>query len=115
VLEHEAHAALAHVAHRRVLALEQHLATVGPLEAGDDAQQAGLARARGADERDELAGPPNGRSISVTSAFLPGKSNFATAQAAATPNSRFSGTATLAVTSVSFRAESAIGSRSAET
>ena len=55
VLEHEADAALSHVAHGRVLAREQHLAAVGPLEPGDDPQQARLARARGAEERHQLA------------------------------------------------------------
>ena len=39
---------------------------------------------------------PKGRSIRVMSAFLPGKSNFAIAQAAATPKTRLSGTATAA-------------------
>ena len=58
---------------------------------------------------------PKGRSISVTSAFLPGKSNFAIAHAAATPKTRFSGTAIAAVSSVSRSAESAIGSTSAST
>ena len=36
-------------------ALEQHRANVRPLEPGDDAQQRGLARARGAEQRDQLA------------------------------------------------------------
>ena len=56
VLEDEADAAMAHVAHRRVFAFEQHLAAVGLLQARDDAQEAGLARARRAEQGHELAG-----------------------------------------------------------
>ncbi len=52
-----------------------------------------------------------GRSMSVISAFLPRKSNFAMAQDAARPNARFAGTATAAVSSVRRRAFMAIGSR----
>ena len=58
---------------------------------------------------------PKGRSMRVMRAFLPRKSNFAMAQAAATPKSRFRGTATAAVRSVSFNAARAMGSRSATT
>ena len=54
-----------------------------------------------------------GRSISVVRALFPGKSNFAMHHAAATPKTRLSGTAIAAVSSVSFRAERAIGSRTA--
>ncbi len=39
----------------RVLALEQHRARIGSLQAGDDAQQRRLAAARGPEERDELS------------------------------------------------------------
>ena len=52
-----------------------------------------------------------GRSMSVISVFLPRKSNFAMAQDAARPKTRFAGTATAAVSSVRRRAGSAIGSR----
>ena len=55
VLEDEADAALLRLAARRVLALEEDLAAVGPLEAGDDAQEARLAGAGGAEEGHELA------------------------------------------------------------
>ena len=47
--------------------------------------------------------------------FLPGNSNLAMAQAAATPKTRLSGTATAAVRSVRRKAERAIGSRTAAT
>ena len=56
---------------------------------------------------------PNGRSTSVTRTFLPGNSNLAMAQDAATPKTRLSGTAIAAVISVSLSAESAMGSVSA--
>ena len=56
MLEDEAHPAVAHVSPGRVLTLEEHLAGVGFLEPGDDAQQARLARARGAEEGHQLAG-----------------------------------------------------------
>ena len=52
----------------------------------------------------------NGRSISVISTLLPRNSNLAIAQAAATPNTRFSGTAIAAASSVSRIAASASGS-----
>ena len=55
VLEHEADLALAHVAVGRVLAVEQHAAAVGRLQAGDDAQQRGLAAARRPQQRHQLA------------------------------------------------------------
>ena len=52
----------------------------------------------------------NGRSISVIRNCLPRKSYFAIAQAAATPNTTFSGTAIAAASSVSRIADSASGS-----
>ena len=52
----------------------------------------------------------NGTSISVSSTSLPRKSNFAIAQAAATPKTRFSGTAMAAAVSVRRIAERASGS-----
>jgi len=55
VLEDEAHAAVAHVGVGGVLAVEVHAAAVGHLEPGDDAQQRGLARTRGPQQRDQLA------------------------------------------------------------
>ncbi len=55
MLEHETDMALADAAHERVLAVEADLTFVGPVEAGDDAQHRGLARARGAEQRHELA------------------------------------------------------------
>mmetsp|Transcript_1013 Transcript_1013/g.2513 ORF Transcript_1013/g.2513 Transcript_1013/m.2513 type:complete len:443 (-) Transcript_1013:3285-4613(-) len=55
MLEHEADLALAHMGVGRVLAVQQHPAAVGLLQAGDDAQQRGLAAARGAEQRDQLA------------------------------------------------------------
>ena len=53
----------------------------------------------------------NGRSISVISRLLPRNSNLAIAQAAATPKTRFSGTAMAAVINVSLIACQAAGSR----
>src|ERR1039457_226851 len=52
----------------------------------------------------------NGRSISVVSTCLPGKSNFAMAHDAATPNTIFNGTAIPAAIKVNLMAASAIGS-----
>ena len=52
----------------------------------------------------------NGRSMRVTSTRLPGKSNRAIVHAAATPNTRFSGTTQTAVNSVRRTALSASGS-----
>ena len=51
----------------------------------------------------------NGRSISVISRLLPRNSNLAIAQAAARPNTRFSGTAMAAASSVSLIAASGVG------
>src|SRR6185436_6186681 len=56
VLEHEADPALANVGVGCVLAVEEDGARVGHLEAGDDAQQRRLARARRPEQRDQLAG-----------------------------------------------------------
>ena len=55
MLEHEADIALADAVRQRVLAVELHLALVGPFEARDDAQQRGLARAGRPEQRDQLA------------------------------------------------------------
>ena len=55
VLEDEADAALAHVDIGGVFAVEQDRAGIGHLEAGDDAQQGRLARARRAEQRHQLA------------------------------------------------------------
>jgi hypothetical protein len=55
VLEHEAHLPLAHVHVGGVLAREQDAARVGRLQARDDAQQRGLAAARRAQQREQLA------------------------------------------------------------
>ena len=49
----------------------------------------------------------NGRSISVINRLRPGKRNFAMAQPAATPNTRFAGTEMLAASRVSLTAASA--------
>ena len=56
VLEHEADPAVARAARGGVLAVERDRARVGVLEPGDQAQQGRLARARRAEQRDELAG-----------------------------------------------------------
>src|SRR5260370_212043 len=56
VLEHEGHGALAHVDIGGVFAAEVDAADVGRLQARDDAQQRGLAAARGAEQCDEFAG-----------------------------------------------------------
>src|SRR5262249_18521838 len=55
MLEHESDVALAHRARQRILAVELHLALVRPFEAGDDAQERRLARARWPEQRQELA------------------------------------------------------------
>ena len=52
----------------------------------------------------------NGRSMKVSSTLLPRKSNLAIAQAAATPNTRFNGTAMTAAVSVNQMADTASGS-----
>ncbi len=55
MLEDEADAALARRHAERVLAGDRERAGLRPLEPGDDAQQGRLARARGAEQRQELA------------------------------------------------------------
>ena len=52
----------------------------------------------------------NGRSISVSSAFFPQNRYFAISHAAATPNTRLSGTTMAAVSNVSRIADRVIGS-----
>ncbi len=54
----------------------------------------------------------NGRSISVSRMFLPRKSNFAIAHAAATPKMQLSGTEIAAAIKVNLIALNVIGSRS---
>ena len=56
MLEDEADAALADAVVGGVRAVEVDRARIGRLEAGDDAQQRGLARARRPEQRDQLAG-----------------------------------------------------------
>ena len=56
MLEDEADPPLADALVGRVGAVEMDRPRVGRLEAGDDAQQRGLARARGPEQRDQLAG-----------------------------------------------------------
>src|SRR5437868_7524753 len=66
--------------------------------------------------RPEITGlTENGRSISEISTVLPKNSNFVIAQAAITPNTRLTVTEMAATASVSFIADSASGSVSAET
>ena len=55
MLEDEADLALAHRLSGRVLAVEVDRALIRRLQAGDDPQQRGLAGARGAEQRDQLA------------------------------------------------------------
>ena len=55
VLEHEADMALAGAARQRILAVERHLAGIGPVEARDDPQQRGLAGAGRAEQRQQFA------------------------------------------------------------
>ena len=55
MLEHESDTALAGAARERVLAIERHLAGIRPVEAGDDPQQRGLARARWSQQRQQFA------------------------------------------------------------
>ena len=55
MLEHEADMALAGAARQRVLAVERHLAGIRPVEAGDDPQQRGLARAGRPEQRQQFA------------------------------------------------------------
>jgi hypothetical protein len=55
VLEHEPDLTLAHRLRGRVLAVEVNGAPVGGLQPGDDPEERGLARARGAEEGHQLA------------------------------------------------------------
>ena len=55
VLEHEADVPATGARGRGVLAVDEHRALVGPIEAGDDPQQRRLARSRWTEERKELA------------------------------------------------------------
>ena len=55
VLKHETDIALADAARQRVLAVETHFTLVGPVQAGDDAKQGGLARAGWPQQRDQFA------------------------------------------------------------
>ncbi len=55
VLEHDADAPLARRQRRDVVAADQHGARIRPLEPGEHAEQRGLARAGGAEQREELA------------------------------------------------------------
>ena len=56
ILENETDAPLLHREIGRVFVAKIHRAAVGRVEPRDDAQQRRLARARGAEQRDELAG-----------------------------------------------------------
>ena len=56
MLEHEADLTLAHVGVGGVLAMEEDVARIGHLQAGDDAEQRRLARARRPEQRHQLAG-----------------------------------------------------------
>ena len=55
MLEHESDIALAGAAGKRVFAIERHLAGIRPVEACDDPQQRGLARARWSQQRQQFA------------------------------------------------------------
>src|SRR5207244_10626147 len=55
MLEHEADMAFAGAARQRILAVERHLTSVRPVEAGDDAEQRGLAGPGRAEQRQQLA------------------------------------------------------------
>ena len=56
MLKHKAHVALAHVFVGGVCAVEQDVPLVSSFQPGDDAQQRGLAAARGAQQGDKFAG-----------------------------------------------------------
>ena len=56
VLEHEAHLAVARGGSRGVFVVQANGPAVGQFEAGDDAQQRGLAGAGGAQQRHQFAG-----------------------------------------------------------
>ena len=55
VLEYEPDLAIADRPQRGIAAVEQHLTLVGRLQAGDDAQQGGLAAARRTEQCDQRA------------------------------------------------------------
>ena len=55
MLEHEPDVPATGARGRGVLAVDEHRALVGPIEAGDDPQQRRLARSRRTEERKELA------------------------------------------------------------
>jgi hypothetical protein len=55
VLEHEADVPFARAPRQRILAIEGNLAGIGPVEAGDDAQQRGLAGTGRTEQRQQLA------------------------------------------------------------
>ena len=55
MLEHETDLALAHMAFGRILAMEQDLAAVRRFQAGDDAQQRGLATAGRPEQGEQFA------------------------------------------------------------
>ncbi len=56
MLEHEADLALAHMACRCILAVQQHAAVIGRFQPRDDAQQRGLAATGRAEQRRQFAG-----------------------------------------------------------
>ena len=55
MLEHESDMALAGAVGQRVLAVERNFARIGPVEAGDDPQQRGLARPGRPEQRQQFA------------------------------------------------------------
>jgi hypothetical protein len=55
MLKDETDIALGHGERQRVLAIEPHRAAIRPFQAGDDAEQRGLARTRRTEQRDQLA------------------------------------------------------------
>ena len=56
MLKHESDLAVPDRPQSRILAIEQHLSRIGDFETRDDAQQRGLAAARGPEQRDQRAG-----------------------------------------------------------
>src|SRR5258705_809011 len=55
ILEHETDVALAYATRQRILTVEMHFALVGPVQAGDDTKQRGLARAGWTEQCDQFA------------------------------------------------------------
>ena len=55
MLEHEPDMTLAGAVGQRVLAIERNVARIGPVEAGDDPQQRGLARTGRPEQRQQFA------------------------------------------------------------